>query len=44
MRLYFVPFLGQKTILTGESRGRQMMFRVSQIDRGGVLWLSAGQE
>jgi hypothetical protein len=40
MRMYYVPFLGQKQEVRPERRGRQLIFRVPTIERGGILWLN----
>jgi hypothetical protein len=40
MRMYYVPFLGQKQEVRAERRGGQFIFHVPSIERGGILWLN----
>ena len=40
MRMYYVPFLGQKQEVRPEHRGSQLIFHVPSIERGGILWLN----
>ena len=40
VRMYYVPFLGQKQDLRAQRRGSQLIFRVPSVERGGILWLN----
>jgi len=40
LRMYYVPFLGQKQEVPPEHRGTHLVFRVPTIERGGILWLN----
>jgi hypothetical protein len=40
LRMYYVPFLGQKQEVPPEHRGTHLIFRVPTIERGGILWLN----
>lgn len=40
MRMYYVPFLGQKQEVRPERRGSQLIFHVPTVERGGILWLN----
>ena len=40
LRMYYVPFLGQKQEVPPEHRGSRLIFRVPTIERGGILWLN----
>jgi len=39
MRMYYLPFLGKKGEVPGESQGGHLIFRVPPVGRGGLLWL-----
>jgi len=40
LRMYYLPFLGQKQEVPPEHRGTHLIFRVPTIERGGILWLN----
>lgn len=40
LRMYYVPFLGQRQEVRPERRGSQLIFRVPRIECGGVLRLN----
>jgi hypothetical protein len=44
MRMYYVPFLGQKQEVRPEHNGSQLIFHVPSIERGGILWLNPALE
>ena len=37
--LTFLPFLGERQVLKGEARGRQVEFALPAVERGAVVWI-----